>query len=68
MAHAVVFDNGTSQSKIGIAPLNGDPILVDCIPTLYGKAKELAAMESVADQKKWKEWEKRQTKTEVSLH
>lgn len=51
MAHAVVFDNGTSQSKIGIAPLNGDPILVDCIPTLYGKAKELAAMESVADQK-----------------
>lgn len=50
LGHPVVFDNGTSMSKIGYAPLGGDPCLVDSIPTLYGKAKELAAMESVADQ------------------
>jgi len=51
-AHAVVFDNGTSTTKIGYAPVNGgDPVLVDSIPTLYGIPKELAAMESVADAK-----------------
>ena len=51
-AHAVVFDNGTSTTKIGYAPVNGaDPVLVDSIPTLYGIPKELAAMESVADEK-----------------
>ena len=47
-AHAIVFDNGTSTTKVGIAPLKGDPERVDSFPTIYGKAKELAAMESVA--------------------
>ena len=47
-AHAIVFDNGTSMTKVGIAPLKGDPIPVGSFPTIYGKAKELAAMESVA--------------------
>ena len=46
---AVVFDNGTSTTKVGIAPLKGDPERVDSFPTIYGIAKELAAMESVAD-------------------
>ena len=50
-AHAIVFDNGTSTTKVGIAPLKGDPERVDSFPTIYGKAKELAAMESVADAK-----------------
>jgi len=50
-AHAIVFDNGTSMTKVGYAPLKGDHVLVDSFPTLYGKAKELAAMESVADAK-----------------
>jgi len=51
-AHAIVFDNGTSNTKVGIAPVNGkDPKLVDWFPTIYGKAKELAAMESVASDK-----------------
>jgi len=36
---------------VGIAPLRGDPERVDSFPTIYGKAKELAAMESVADAK-----------------
>ena len=48
-AGAVVFDNGTSTTKVGIAPLKGDPERVDSFPTIYGIAKELAAMESVAD-------------------
>jgi len=48
-AHAIVFDNGTSNTKVGFAPVNGgDPKLVDHFPTIYGKAKELAAMETVA--------------------
>lgn len=47
--HAVVFDNGTSTTKVGYAPIgSGDPVLLDSFPTLYGKAKELAAMENVA--------------------
>jgi len=50
-ADPVVFDNGTSMTKVGIAPLKGDPELIGRFPTLYGKAKELAAMESVADAK-----------------
>jgi len=48
-AHAIVFDNGTSNTKVGYAPLKGEHVLVDSFPTLYGQAKELAAMESVAD-------------------
>ena len=51
-AHAIVFDNGTSTTKIGYAPVNegGDPVLVKSIPTLYGVPKEMAAMEGVADE------------------
>jgi actin-related protein len=48
-AGAVVFDNGTSTTKVGMAPCKGDPKLFKTFPTIYGKAKELAAMESVAD-------------------
>jgi len=50
--HAIVFDNGTSTTKIGYAPVNGggDPVLVKSIPTLYGVPKEMAAMEGVADE------------------
>ena len=47
-AAAVVFDNGTSTTKVGMAPQKGDPKLFDSFPTIYGKAKELAAMETVA--------------------
>ena len=48
-AHAIVFDNGTSNTKLGIAPVTGgDPKLFSGFPTIYGKAKELAAMETVA--------------------
>ena len=47
---AIVFDNGTSTTKVGTAPLKGDFKLWDSFPTIYGKAKELAAMEGVANQ------------------
>jgi actin-related protein len=47
-APAVVFDNGTSTTKVGMAYQKGDPKLFDSFPTIYGKAKELAAMETVA--------------------
>jgi actin-related protein len=40
---------GTSNTKLGIAPVTGgDPKLFSGFPTIYGKAKELAAMETVA--------------------
>ena len=48
--HAIVFDNGTSTTKVGIAPLHGDPKIAEngIFPTIYGVPKELAAMENVA--------------------
>ena len=49
----IVFDNGTSMTKVGIAPLKGEPELVQDgrFPTIYGEPKEKAATEGVANEK-----------------
>jgi len=48
-ADAVVFDNGTSMTKVGIAPLKGESEFVKSFPTIVGKPKEKAGMEASAN-------------------
>lgn len=54
-AHAIVFDNGTSTTKVGIAPLSGkgDPEIVKDgkFPTVYGVPNQLAGQEGMASSK-----------------
>lgn len=50
--HAIVFDNGTSTTKVGFAHKDLKELKIaeeGSFPTIYGVPKELAAMEDVAN-------------------